>query len=223
MNREMYLFIIWQNARFMEKTIVNDIKKKFELFQIYEITWTPECFANNLARFYGKKLPKGCRKEKETGAGSFLVLLVYDKNPRMSNGRNIAIMTTKQYYRRMMGRNLIHASDNEQETNENIIFLLGKNIKEIEKEESFFIPKPHKHDLVGCAPWSSIDEAIETVRKVPFTKVTPYKDSFLVHSRNASTAKRVLNASNRFKIPGRHKYYIKVGKTKYPMYLRKVS
>ena len=223
MNKEMYMFIIWQNARFMEKSIVNDIKKKFELFQIYEINWSVEAFAANLARFYGKKLPKGCRKEKETGSGAFLALLVYDKNPRFVDGHNIAVLTAKHGYRRMLGRNLVHASDTEQETNENLIFLLGKNIKEVETEESFFIPRQYCRDVTGHLPWNNVDEAMETVRKIPFTKITAYKDSFLIHSRHADVARRLLNASSRFKIPGRHKYYIRVGKSKQPVYIRKVS
>ena len=223
MNKEMYMFIIWHNARFMEKNIVNDIKKKFQLFQIYEISWSADAFAENLARFYGKKLPKGCRKEKETGSGPFLMLLVYDQNPRFSDGHNIAVLTTKHGYRRMLGRNLVHASDTEQETNENLLFILGKNVKEIEKEEPFFIPKKYDGDLTGSRAWSNIDEALETVRKVPFTKVTAYKDSFLIHSRHADVARRLLNASSHFKIPGRHKYYIRIGKSKQPIYIRKVS
>ena len=35
-------------------------------FQIYEINWSEKNFAANIARFYGKKLPNGYKKEKET-------------------------------------------------------------------------------------------------------------------------------------------------------------
>ena len=63
MQKELYLFIIWQNGRFMEKQIIADLRKKFEIFRIFEVSWKEENFALNLARFYGKKLPKGCKAE----------------------------------------------------------------------------------------------------------------------------------------------------------------
>lgn len=223
MNKELYLFIIWQNARFMEKHIVNDIKKKFELFQVYEIAWSHEAFARNLARFYGKKLPKGCKKEKETGAGAFLVLLVYDHHPHIVDGQNLAIVSAKHGYRQMLGKNLVHASSNEQETNDDLLLLFGKSIKEIEQEQASFIAKPYKYDLVGHPVWNSLDEALNMVRKLPFTKVTMHKDSFLIHSRSADMVRRLLNAKSRFKLPGRHKYFIKIGKSHQPIYIRKVS
>ena len=87
MQKELYLFIIWQNGRFMEKQIIADLRKKFEIFRIFEVSWKEENFALNLARFYGKKLPKGCKKEKETGAGAFKVCLVYDNNPQYADGK----------------------------------------------------------------------------------------------------------------------------------------
>lgn len=71
----------------MEKQIIADLRKKFEIFRIFEVSWKEENFALNLARFYGKKLPKGCKKEKETGAGAFKVCLVYDNNPQYADGK----------------------------------------------------------------------------------------------------------------------------------------
>ena len=223
MDRSLHLFIIWDNARFMEKNILNDIKKNFNIFQVYEITWTRASFAHNLTRFYGKKLPKGCKKEKEIGKGPFLSILAYDNHPRFSENKNSNIVSAKHKYRHLLGKNLVHASDNMTETDENILFLLGKNIKEIEKEQAFLSPVSINNDIRGETPWNSIDEALSLTKKIPFTKVVAYKESFLIHSRNADIVRRLLNASPcRFKIPGRHKYYVKVGKSKQPVYIRKV-
>lgn len=223
MKKELYLFIIWSNARFMEKSIINDIKKKFELFQIYEVSWSKDAFEANLTRFYGKKLPKSIKKAKETGTGPFLALLVYDRSPQFVDGHNIAVSIAKNNYRQFLGKNLVHASDNSEETEENLLFLFGKNTKETESEESFFIPRPWPHDIKGTPVWNSVDEALEMVRKVPFTKATPYKESFLIHSRHADTARRILNAAEQFKFPGRHKYFIRVGKSSQSIYIRKVN
>ncbi len=223
MVKELHLFIIWNNARFMEKQILNDIKKKFEIFQIYEISWSEEDFAKNLARFYGKKLPKSCKKEKEVGSGPFLAVLIHDNHPKITNNKNYNVASTKQSYRRLLGKNLIHASDTSDEAAENILFLLGKSIKEIETEEPFLSPRPIVRDIPGNHFWNSIDEALTLVKKIPFTKTVAYKDSFLIHSHHADIVRRILNASPcRFKIPGRHKYYVKIGKNKQPVYIRKV-
>ncbi len=224
MQKELYLFIIWPNGRFMEKQIVADIKKKFEIFRIFEVCWKEEHFALNLARFYGKKLPKGCKKEKETGTGSFKIYLVYDNNPQYTDGKNTNIVKKKQEYRQLAGGgNLIHASDNPAETNENLLFLLGKTIKELEQEGPQTNIGVISHDLIGCPTWDSLRQALDTVRKIPFTRVKAYKNSYLIHSRNADLARRLLNASSHFSIPGIHKYSIEVGKTKQPIYIRKIN
>ena len=224
MKKELYLFIIWQNGRFMEKQIYSDLKKKFEIFQVYDITWKPENFAASLARFYGKKLPKGCKKEKETGAGTFRAYLVYDNHPQISGGKNLAVITCKYNYRQLTGGgNLIHASDNVSETNENLLFLFGKSLKEIEQEEAHTLPQAYSVDVVGCPQWESIDKVLEVVRKIPYTRINAYKNSYLIHSKNADLARRILNANSRFKIPGVHKYFIDIGKTKQPIYIRKVG
>lgn len=223
MDKELHLFIIWNNARFMEKQLLNDIKKKFDIFQIYEITWSSENFAKNLSRFYGKKLPKSCKKEKEVGFGPFLAVLVHDNHPKIINNKNHNITASKQSYRLLLGKNLIHASDTSAEAAENILFLLGKSSKEIEAEEPLLSPQPITHDIPGIPCWTNIDEALNLVKKIPFTKTIAYKESFLIHSRHADIVRRLLNASPcRFKIPGRHKYYVKVGKTKKPIYIRQV-
>lgn len=223
MDKELHLFIIWNKARFMEKQILNDLKKKFEILQTYEISWSEEHFAENLSRFYGKKLPKSCKKEKEIGIGPFLVVLVYDNHPKIINNQNRNIITTKQSYRQLLGKNLIHASDNAQETAENILFIFGKNVQEIINSNEQPIYQSIASDISGCPAWNTITEALEIAQKVPFTKIEAYKDAYLIHSRNADLVRRILNASPcRFKIPGRHKYYVKVGKTKQAVYIRKV-
>jgi len=224
MKKELYLFILWQNARFMEKQILSDIKKKFELFRTYEVTWKDENFATNLARFYGKKLPKGCKKEKETGSGAFKVFLVYDKNPQFADGKNISIVTCKYNYRQLTGGgNLVHASDNPVETDENLLFLFGKTIKELEQEGPQNTVIPYSGDVIGCPSWQSVQQALDMVKKIPFTKVKAYKNSYIIHSRNADLARRVLNAESHFHLPGIHKYFIEVGKNKLPIYIRKVN
>ena len=91
MKKELYSFTLWHNSCFMEKQIISDIKKKFEIFRSFEINWSKENFNRNLNRFYGKKSVKEYQKEKELGYGSFKFFLVYDNNPQYSEGKNINI------------------------------------------------------------------------------------------------------------------------------------
>ena len=224
MEQELYLFILWQKARFMEKNIINDIKKNFKILQSYEVTWTPELFTSNLAHFYGKRLPKGCKKEKEVGNGPFFLLFVHDNAPlHDKNNRNLNVMEAKHKYRQLFGANLVHASNTTEETLENTLFLLGKNLKDIEKETPQPSPIACNTNITGVLAWNNIEEALDIVKKIPFTRATPHKKSYLIHTRHADLVRRLLNARSHFKIPGRHKYFIKVNKTNFPIYIRKVS
>jgi len=85
MEKMLQLFLIWENGRKHEEKILNDISAKYEILQIFDIKWPQTEFANNLSRFYGKRLPSGGKKEKECGTGEFTLVLCYDNNPNMVN------------------------------------------------------------------------------------------------------------------------------------------
>ncbi len=223
MQKEIYLFILWQNARRFENEILTQIKKNFKIITTYEVTWTATNFAQNLARFYGKKLPKGCRKEKETGNGSFLCLIIHDPMPCYESDININVVRCKKQFRELVGGNFIHASDNPQETNENLLFLFGKTADEFQYNCNQDTLQIHKADLVGCPAWENIEQALSIIKKVPFTHIKVYKESYLIHSRYANLICRLLNASSRFSLPGIHKYSVPVGKSQKILYIRQTK
>ena len=131
MSAETHIFIIWQNGRYLEQQIIADIASKFELLQIFEVSWPEREFHYNLAKFYGKSLPKGCRKEKECGCGDFLVLLVKDSAPDYKDGKNQNTVHLKLHYRREFGgKNFIHCSDTKQEGIDNLAYLTGMTAEE---------------------------------------------------------------------------------------------
>ena len=204
-NRNLYIFILWQNGRVKESEFLKDVSQKFEIFQIYEITWSEEDFAPALARFYGKKLPKGCKKEKETGRGPFLAILFYDNNEVFNEYGNGNVMSAKVTYRNFLGGNLLHGSDSSVETNENTLFLFGKNIDEISKESAFLTPKAYRKNIVGFPCWKDFDEALNIARKCPDTTVNTIKNKILIETKHFDMLKRLLNAEkcwwcNRYKI-----------------------
>ena len=65
MKKELHCFILWEKSRRLENEIIEDIRKHFKIMKIFEIAWPKEFFADNLSRFYGKKLSKSiCRAEQ---------------------------------------------------------------------------------------------------------------------------------------------------------------
>ncbi len=135
MSAETNIFIIWQNGRYLERDIIADISSKFELQQIFELSWPKSDFHYNLAKFYGKSLPKGCKKEKECGCGDFLVVVVRDHHPQYEGGKNKNMKDAKALYRRMYnGQNFLHCSDTQQEGLDNLAYLTGLKPEDVAAE-----------------------------------------------------------------------------------------
>ena len=170
MDTELHAFIIWKNARDMTNDILNDLKKKFELLEVYEVNWSPEFFSDNMSRFYGVNLPPGAFKANQHDFGPFLLCIIEDKNPIYGNREtakgethvNINTFDAKQTYRSWTGGgNNIHASNTEEETEHDLILLLGKNLKDIRNS----LPqawngkiKSVDSDLVGSKGWKNTSQ-----------------------------------------------------------------
>lgn len=150
MKKDFHLFIIWQNGRDKEQAIIKDLAGKFDIIKVFGITWSPELFAHNLSRFYGKNLKKVSKKARECGTGEFLLITLYDtKESEPHPKKNLNIYTTKCLYREWNnGGFLVHASDNKTETEDNLMIMLGTTIAEFEK----------KHNT----PWNGTIEQLQT-------------------------------------------------------------
>ena len=81
MKEEIHDFIIWDKAKHKYDFLLNELKKKFEIIDVYEVTWTKENFEKNLRRFYGPTLPNPQKKMEQCGSGSFLVIIFLDPKP----------------------------------------------------------------------------------------------------------------------------------------------
>ena len=131
MEKELNVFIIWEKGRYLSEPIIADIAAKFTILQSFNISWPKKSFAARLAQFYGKNLPKGCRKEKECGCGDFLLIVVEDEQPAYHEGKNINMTTAKGLYRQwFQGKNYVHCSDCQAEGEANVQYLLGINAEE---------------------------------------------------------------------------------------------
>ena len=166
----LHIFIIWKNARYMTDKILEDLKKQFELLEVYEVHWSTEFFSDNMSRFYGVNLPPGAFKEDQYDVGDFLLCVIEDKNPKYDdvetpNGKirvNINTYDAKQTYRSWTGGgNNIHSSNIEEETEHDLVLLLGKNLKDIRNN----LPKLWNgtikkidSDLVGAKGWKNTSQ-----------------------------------------------------------------
>ena len=168
--KETHLFILWENARYKEKEILEDIKKSFNIIGKYNITWNKEIFSKNLSRFYGTNLPKNSGKEQHCGNGDFLLIIVEVENPKyeqrdtLSKGIqtvNINMFDKKTYYRELTGGgHKVHATNSEKETNHDLTLLLGKSLKdflkEVEGKEESIVNL--KQDLIGTDGFKTVKE-----------------------------------------------------------------
>lgn len=168
MEKETHLFIIWENALQYKNQILNEIKEKFEILNIYEIEWQKEKFLENLSRFYGTNLPNAKEKAEHCGIGKFLLIIVNDGNPiyemrNTSKGEklvNINLFDAKEKYRKLSGGgHKIHATNNEKETNHDLTLLLGTCVKDYtnsnQKQENII---EIKQNLIGADGWEDASQ-----------------------------------------------------------------
>ena len=170
MNPELHVFIIWKKARDKTDNILSDLRKKFELLEVYEVNWSSEFFSDNMSRFYGVNLPPGAFKADQHDFGPFLLCIIEDKNPKYGNRDtaegethlNINTFDAKQTYRTWTGGgNHIHASNTPEESEHDLVLLLGKNLKDVRDSLSKKWDGKIKNinsDLVGSKGWKNTSD-----------------------------------------------------------------
>ena len=131
---ELYLFVLWENARCAEDRIMADIGRHVSVKAVLPQRWPGDAQAG-YARFYGAKAALAAGKEKSCGSGEFLTIIVEDGNPRYgwqetSRGTeyvNLRIFLMKQRYRRWAnGSHAVHATNSVRETARDIFLLTGR-------------------------------------------------------------------------------------------------
>jgi hypothetical protein len=140
MNEELHSLILWENSRKDSEKVIESIKEKFEICQIFEIEWPKQKFVSNLKRFYGITLADPQNKKSKCGDGPFLLIIIRDQNPidgkrKTSLGSQIVntnIYDFKMKTRKTLGSGYsIHSSIHQKEANHDFMLLLGKSLEEI--------------------------------------------------------------------------------------------
>ncbi len=175
MKNEIHLIIIWSKAIEQEFDILQDIEKKFDILDIYSISWSKKNFSNNLSRFYGENLPKNSHKEKHCGSDTFTCIVIKDNTPKYEirkTGKgdkvvNSNLFDAKQLYRSWTGGgHKIHATDNTQESKLQLVLLLNQTYNSyMNSNIQIEGKKDLKMDLVGANGWKSFEEVFRVLNE----------------------------------------------------------
>lgn len=170
-NSELHLLIIWQNARYRQTELLQEVAQAVSIVDVIEMHWSEQFFSENMTRFYGQKLPSQSHKEKHCGRGPFLLVICRDEKPeylerdtisRAVETVNVNMFDLKSKLRRMSGGgHRIHATNDPIETAHDLALLLGQPVSEYLKDRpqnwSGQIRIVHQ-DLAGADGWESAEQ-----------------------------------------------------------------
>ncbi|MDM8533937.1 hypothetical protein QUF55_04440 [Clostridiaceae bacterium HSG29] len=195
--KELHLFILWEKSRYCQSEIIEDIKNNFKILEIVEVIWDYDKFSENLTRFYGVSLPKNSKKERRCGIGPFLLIIIQDENPvyairKTTKGPrivNINMFDSKEMYRSWTGAtDLIHATNDEVETNHDLTLLKGLNTSDYMSKNSEFDGeiKKNKCNLIGANGWNDLNELFyvlnSTIEYVVLRNFEPLPDEYHIEN-----------------------------------------
>lgn len=221
MAKELQVFLLWNNARKEEKRILDDIKQKYELLRIFEISWPKKSFPDNFTRFYNKNMRGGYRKAWESGRGKFLLIIGWDNsplyklNPRRGYEINDNAIRNKNLYRQWTGGGfLVHASDNLAEVDENLLLTLGLNRQEFEEKYTspwngnmIEVEKP----MPGYKSWKHMEELFNFAHKIKeIQKLRLVNNQLELQCSDKPKACRFLNLRRPLLCLGKNLYYTKI-------------
>lgn len=169
MKTELHLCIIWDRARPQQTALLDDLRARFTVRTVYEITWPVTGFPRNLTRFYGKALPAGSDKHVHCGDGPFLLVIfevetpVYAERDTLAGRQTVLtqVFDFKQHYRDQQRGGLpIHATNNPDEVAHDLFLLLGKTTAAVQaeggSEEWSGEILPLARDLTGTNGWPDL-------------------------------------------------------------------
>lgn len=171
-DRDLHCFVAWTEAKPMVPEIREELSSRFKIVCDLEFAWSREHLAENTYRLYelpirldGKDFYKDERLKK-TGDGNFHFFAVEDKDPAYVYDQSVSgnlelvnpkVVEVKRLFRKRLGLNRVHSSNNIEEFYTQAALILGPemltellNGKEIIESEIL-----HK-DLEGCGGWKNL-------------------------------------------------------------------
>jgi hypothetical protein len=175
---EYHMFIVWGYGGSHLSAIMQNLREEdfFQVYDVFKVEWDKERFNENLSKFYGQSLPKGCAKELEIGRTPFTCIIVRDLNPqyaiRQKKGRSIRV-NTNMFDRKILfrswdgGRNTVHCTNNVAEATEDLEKLLGMDYKKMQLPKTWDGEiRSYKRNVVDPdVGWESIEEMFNVLHE----------------------------------------------------------
>ena len=135
--------VIWPNARGFTETILSDLRQSFNVLSVTSIHWDENKRYDNIRVFYSRswqglsrsKRQKAVHEKAEyCGNGPLTLIIFEDSAPEMTIGQttegrseiNARVFNKKKEYRDLTGGgHLVHTSNNDKETDRDLVLLLG--------------------------------------------------------------------------------------------------
>ncbi len=174
---EIGLTIIWANYAHKTNDIKEKLQEKFEILEHYTIEWSKDKLYTNFYRLYGDRLSTSSIKEKSNNQTTFDLIIYKDNSPQHDfrlNARgvekvNINFFDTKKEFRKILKTKFgIHGTNSEEETNKDIMLLLGENLNDYVKRTQ----QPNneiiklKRDVTGSDHWNSLEDFFYCINAV---------------------------------------------------------
>ena len=216
MKKQLQCFILWENSRYIEQELIDEIRRNFTIIKIYEVDWG-KYFVKNLTRLYGKNVLRMHKKEKESGTGKFLFIPVFDEHPIIKNGKSVNTGQTKHTLRQMTkerGRFLAHASDCEAEADMNMRFILGIGAKEFITQNQELVDNTNYIPLTGMLAqngWKSKKQLLDFIKTLPNVKIISEK-TLQIQTDDKDLLLRLINGKKPLIRLNRRTYKVSIGK-----------
>ena len=138
--KNLYLFIIWEKARHLENEILKRMNKEFKILKKFAIKWDEDKFHDNIYSFGGGCLVNSNFHEEHKGKGEFLMVLIEDGNEnlevrltaqdKMLVNKNVFDFKYKTRAELLNNMCSLHASNNIKETRHDFALLTGQSLED---------------------------------------------------------------------------------------------
>lgn len=167
MRDNIFVCIIWKNARVWENRIISEIEKKgINVLKKYYVTWPEQTFGLNLSAFYGDQFWDEPIQILTRGNGEFILVICEDPNPKYESrmtGRGIKTVNVNLFDLKKRVRNEIlhnfafHASDNNKETRRALALILGESLDDLLRKNAFDeLDESVKKSVEGVEGWDTL-------------------------------------------------------------------
>ncbi len=169
--RDLHLFILWENGRYKQKQVMEQLSEDYKILYCAEIKWSSRHIEANLNRLYRSEIASKNRKHEVVGGGPFLCIVVEDEEPEYGFSRsldgtismsNLNVVRAKHSLRSLLNGNFVHSSSCISEFFFQGTLLFHPELLQYIISLEVWDRETHilQQDLAGANGWESIEECI---------------------------------------------------------------